>query len=585
MKTSPLAVKQFFTKLIPSTHVTPKKKTKGSATKTKSPISNSSNTCSSRKVSAKKIQVKQETNSYETFHKELLDYQNAYMNSSMDGFGTTNGLKYSESNENINKKNLIKCKYHDEEYNFFSTDDKKFLCSKCLYSKYEKIIPGTWKGSVIPIEKCNDIINQENLYFVEIECQQYLRHLQRTISNCNHNNNYLTQKHEEFQNTIATEFNKLSQLLKKKEEDLTERVNRFFDNAIKENIHQLQNFKFFLDNINKIKEFGKYRTPENNMIQFSFANKLKKALESTPLNIPKIVEKDFDILGTTIKDKAKREIERLGKPLEKCLEALICEPKLTKSPNESISPMKETRRSTHRENNSFTEHKRSTSGPNKLDLSIKLKPTKPSSEYIRLKELEALINSDLTHIFSADNVLFEDSSILSDAKLREEALDLFPITLSRTKKLYSLTKNGASSQIFHEKCDGYASCIVLVKTEGKFIFGYYSPLQFMANDKYSGIETYWIFSLKNNFGRGIIFKVKPEKNFIALYNSSKSPCLGSTIKGKEDLLIDFDNLSASCSNIGYAYKLWDSKIEGAKVLSGKHTGWTFDEIEVYQVEE
>jgi hypothetical protein len=82
----------------------------------------------------------------------------------------------------------------------------------------------------------------------------------------------------------------------------------------------------------------------------------------------------------------------------------------------------------------------------------------------------------------------------------------------------------------------------------------------------------------------MVFKIKPEKNFIALYNSIRSPCLGSTLKNKEDLFVDFDQPSASSSNVGYAYKLWDSKIDGSSVLSGQQTGWEVDEIEVHLIE-
>ena len=48
-------------------------------------------------------------------------------------------------------------------------------------------------------------------------------------------------------------------------------------------------------------------------------------------------------------------------------------------------------------------------------------------------------------------------------------------------------------------------------------------------------------------------------------------------------LFRFDDLSSSCSVIGYAYVL-PSGIEGSKALAGKYTGWRFDDIEVYGLE-
>ena len=56
------------------------------------------------------------------------------------------------------------------------------------------------------------------------------------------------------------------------------------------------------------------------------------------------------------------------------------------------------------------------------------------------------------------------------------------------------------------------------------------------------------------------------------------------MKQKEDLFIDFDDLKSSCSRIGYAYKLWDSKIDGNTVLSGSPSNWVINEIEIYHVE-
>ena len=589
MKSSPSILRQNYMRTSLISDNTPKRPRKGSTSKNnKSPNSNSSMNWSSRKDSSKKANTRNDIAIYDNFHKELLDLQTACINHSPEFQGLSNNNRFNDSGDFISRRNMIKCKYHDEDFNFFSVDDKKFLCNKCLYSKYEKLLPGTSKSSVLPIEKCGEYLAHENTHFVEIECQQYIRQLQRSISICNFNSNFLVQKQETFQGVISTEFDNLYQQLRKQEESLMSSVNTFFDQTIKENIAHLQNLKFLLDNIQRVREFGKHNNLEQNIFQYSFANKLRKALEETNFNASKLVSNEFDIIGNVHKDKIKKEIERLGKPLPKCLETLITESKSfqsLRSSSESVSPIKYSRRSLKEGSLFDITHKKSSSIDKKDHSSSSKHQRKPSSEYIRIKELEALLSSDMGQPAQMQTQFFDDSNILTDSKLQEEALELFPLSISRTRKIYSLSRDGASSQVFHRKCNGQGPYIVLAKTEGKNIFGYYCPLQFISNDKYCGSEQFWIFSLKSQVGRGMVFKIKPEKNFIALFNSSKSPCLGSTIKGKEDLFIDFDNLSASCSNVGYAYKIWDSKLDGSKVLGGKPSGWNFDEIEVYHIEE
>lgn len=585
MESSPLLNRKTPIKTTFTSETTPKRRTKSPGSNNRSQLSKSYVVWSSRKPSENKIKSKNEANSYEHIQKELLEYQMTLGNNTSDCQGFTNNLRYSESTDYSCRRSLIKCKLHEEEFNFLSIDDKKFLCTKCLLNKYEKSNQASLKNSVFPIEKCFEYITNENNHFVEVECQQYVRHLQNTISVCTSNNKFLVDKQEALQEIVKNEFNSIFEQLKKREEELLSQINSFFDQNMNENIQRLQNYKFLLDCINKARDHGKHKSFEHNIFQFSFSSKLKKILEHIELSIPKLAQKDIDILGTVSKERIKREIERLGKPLAKSLEMLVTSSKndtLTKSSSGSISPL----RGGIKRDGSLTEtHRRTSSVSSRKDQSFARVNRKTSPEYTRREGLENITSSDFTQITISGNQFFEDSTILNSNELRDEAVKLFPININKVKKIYCLTRDGASSQAFHKKCDGLGPYLVVVKTEGKNIFGYYNPLQFISNDKYCGSEHFWVFSLKNYFGRGMIFKIKPEKSFIALYNSSKSPCLGSTIKGKEDLYIDLDNLSVSCSNMGYAYKVWDNKVDGGKILSGKASGWHFDEIEVYQIDQ
>lgn len=123
----------------------------------------------------------------------------------------------------------------------------------------------------------------------------------------------------------------------------------------------------------------------------------------------------------------------------------------------------------------------------------------------------------------------------------------------------------------------------MAQTAKQFIFGYYNPIGFSSEEQYCGSDSAWIFSLENPYQKTLVFKAKPEKTFIAVYNCKGSPILGSTIKDKEDLYIDFDNPQASRSNIGYAYKLPVNITDGKSVLCGKADKLEIVELEVFQV--
>ncbi len=83
--------------------------------------------------------------------------------------------------------------------------------------------------------------------------------------------------------------------------------------------------------------------------------------------------------------------------------------------------------------------------------------------------------------------------------------------------------------------------IVFVKTQQDFIFGYYMPLALARNERYMTCENCWIFSLargaqeENESEKShtpLKFPVRKDKKFIAFYQSTSSPCLGSTLQGK-----------------------------------------------------
>ncbi|KAL4486888.1 hypothetical protein ABPG72_009652 [Tetrahymena utriculariae] len=179
------------------------------------------------------------------------------------------------------------------------------------------------------------------------------------------------------------------------------------------------------------------------------------------------------------------------------------------------------------------------------------------------------------------STLFNQSKIL-DSQSRNSLLGILPFKLKSSNLLYSMKDDKLSSDDFHDKCDGRGPYIILIKANS-FTFGYYSPISFVQCDKYITCSNSFIFSLSNIYNtQPLIFPVKHDKKFIALYQSIKNPCLGSTLQNKQDLWINFDDPRNSVSCLGYAYQL-DGQYEGSKILAGQYTDWNVQGIEIYQV--
>lgn len=132
--------------------------------------------------------------------------------------------------------------------------------------------------------------------------------------------------------------------------------------------------------------------------------------------------------------------------------------------------------------------------------------------------------------------LFQDSAILSNDMKDMEFYKLLPPNVKHTKKLYSLSQDGASSKVFHDKCDHQNPTLILVRANKDFVFGYYTTIPFHKDEKYNTCDDCFIFSLRNPIHKKILkFPIRADKKFIAVYQSSKSPCFGSTLQNKQDL--------------------------------------------------
>ena len=71
--------------------------------------------------------------------------------------------------------------------------------------------------------------------------------------------------------------------------------------------------------------------------------------------------------------------------------------------------------------------------------------------------------------------------------------------------IYRGTRDGTTSNIFHNKCDNQGATITLYKNEKGNIFGGYSPISWGIGDKTISNSNFFIFTLTN------IYNTEPTK--------------------------------------------------------------------------
>ena len=134
--------------------------------------------------------------------------------------------------------------------------------------------------------------------------------------------------------------------------------------------------------------------------------------------------------------------------------------------------------------------------------------------------------------------LFLDSRILIDETTKFDMVAIFSEQIRETQLLYRLSQHGPSSEVFHTRCDKKAPILAIVHANNNFVFGYYMSVPFESEDKYTICEDSFLFSLRNpELSSPLVFPIRQDKTFIAVHQSMKSPCLGSTIPNKQDLWI------------------------------------------------
>jgi len=71
--------------------------------------------------------------------------------------------------------------------------------------------------------------------------------------------------------------------------------------------------------------------------------------------------------------------------------------------------------------------------------------------------------------------------------------------------IYRGSRDGTTSNIFHNKCDNKGPTIILFKNEKGNIYGGYSPISWNTNDEWESVPEAFIFTLTN------IYNIEPTK--------------------------------------------------------------------------
>ena len=131
--------------------------------------------------------------------------------------------------------------------------------------------------------------------------------------------------------------------------------------------------------------------------------------------------------------------------------------------------------------------------------------------------------------------------------------------------LYRGTRDGAGSNIFHNKCDNQGPTICLCQNEKGNIFGGYASISWSSDGNYHASNGSFLFTLTN------IHETAPTKypntqyyDHAVYHGSDRGPAYG----GNHDLYISSDYLNNTSSYCSFGYSYPDILGKGNSVFSG-----------------
>ena len=200
-----------------------------------------------------------------------------------------------------------------------------------------------------------------------------------------------------------------------------------------------------------------------------------------------------------------------------------------------------------------------------------------------------LINNDIigewSQIYKMKTLnLVIDSIILKESKREKELLKIIQdwIKIRKMELIYRGTRDGESSNDFHNKCDNQGATIVLCKNENDNIFGGYTSYSWGKDEKYHNAPDSFLFTLTN------IYNINPTKfpskndQYDIYHNSNHGPVFGSG----NDLFI-YNNF-LKCGGLTYFPSTYEDNLgKGKSIFTGKDNNNDYDfkikEIEIFKI--
>ena len=178
-----------------------------------------------------------------------------------------------------------------------------------------------------------------------------------------------------------------------------------------------------------------------------------------------------------------------------------------------------------------------------------------------------------------------DSIILLGTNRREELLEKIHEWCGFTKfnLLYRGTRDGASSSVFHEKCDDKGPTLCLYKNECGNIFGGYASISWKKEGDTQSAKDSFIFTLTNNFGiEPTKFKDK-NTNKNVRHSSDYGPSFG---EHNSDISV-YSNFLEKNSSSNFPEQYNDTTGRGKSLFTGNNNtsegSFKIKEIEVFKV--
>ena len=160
---------------------------------------------------------------------------------------------------------------------------------------------------------------------------------------------------------------------------------------------------------------------------------------------------------------------------------------------------------------------------------------------------------------------------------------LIELNNTNVKLLYQASKDGFDPSIFHSKCDGVSSTLIVIKSKNSNIFGGFTSADWSGND-FKSDSTAFLFSLVNSYNVSVKMETSSDGNN-AIYSY---PSYGITFGRGSDLFCSYDQCGSYLNSDSHSYKLPNfltqvHYIEAQSFLGGR-SSFQAVEIEIYWID-